>query len=380
MSEVSLNDRYDVVIVGGGVIGLATAWRLARSGRSVALFERERFGSGASHAAAGMLAPISEVRMTELGLYALGVQSAECYQQFAAELEEDSGSPSGYHRPGTLLLARDRDEAEALERERVIRESLGLELEQLLPSEVTELEPAIAPGIRAGLKVESDHCVDPDALIQALVLAARALGATLIEGASVKEVLMKGGRCEGLRVEGRGDILAEAVVVAAGCESGIVGGVENPVPVRPVKGQILRLCDPAGPGLFEHVLRGEECYMIPRKDGRYAVGASVEEQGFDRSITAGAAHDLLRAAVELVPGVREFELEGIDVGLRPATPDNEPIIGPGPAAGLIWATGHFRGGILLAPITAELVVAGIERGGWSHIDSRFAPGRFAVSR
>jgi glycine oxidase len=352
----------DVVVIGGGMIGLAVAWRAAQAGLSVTVLERGQPGAETSHVAAGMLAPISEATPTERALLALGVRAAAIYERFAAQLADASGLDPGYLACGTLAVARDADEAEALERELEMRRALDLDVARLRPSAARAIEPALAPTLRLALEVPTDHAVDPRRLTAALVRAAERAGAVVRSGAEVAEVVLARGRLAGAVLAGGERVLAGDVVVAAGPWSGRLEGLpaEARVPVRPVKGQILRLHDPAGPGLLGHVLRiAGRGYVVPRGDGRYVLGATMEERGFDRAVTAGAVFELLREAIELVPGFSELELDECSAGLRPATPDGAPAIGPGALPGLHWATGHHRGGILLAPVTAELVVSGL---------------------
>jgi glycine oxidase len=352
----------DVVIVGGGVIGLAVAWRACQKGLSVTVFERGEIGMGTSHVAAGMLAPVAEVEFGEAGqaVLELGLRSAEIWPEFAAELERASGEEVGLLKTGTLVLARDEDEARELERQFAFRESLGLRTSRLRPSEARELEPALASTVRLALEAPEDHSVDPRLVLVALRRACEAVGARLREHTPVARALLDdaGTRLTDVLLEDGESVSTRHVVIAAGAWSGCLEGLpsEARVPVRPVKGQILRLRDPAGPGLLERVVRFEGGYLVPRADGRYVLGATVEERGFERHATAGGVYQLLRDAHEVVPGVSELQIEELCVGLRPGTPDNLPMIGAGALDGLMWATGHHRNGILLAPLTAELVV------------------------
>ncbi|MGZ6645383.1 MAG: glycine oxidase ThiO, partial [Solirubrobacteraceae bacterium] len=334
---------YDVAVVGGGIVGLAVAWRARQRGLSVLLLERGELGAGTSRVAAGMLAPVAETDAGERALLELGLQSARSWPDFAAQLAEVSGMEVGYRPCGTLMLARDRDEAEALERERDLRERFGLKVDALLPSAARRLEPALAPTMRSALHLPDDHSADPRLVCAALARAAERAGAVLRTGVEVSDP---------------GALPAEQVVVACGPWSGSFGDEAR---VRPVKGQSLRLRDPAGPGLLQRVVRwGQPSpgYLVPRGDGRYVLGATQEERGFDTAITALGVHDLLRDAAELVPGVLELEVEEAIAGLRPGTPDNAPIIGRSRSdPRIVWATGHYRNGVLLAPVTADLVVA-----------------------
>ncbi len=349
----------EVLIVGGGIIGLAVAWRARRRGMAVTLLERGATGQGTSRVAAGMLAPVAEVEFGQAGRRALelGLRSSAMWPAFAAELQEASDVELELRQTGTLLLARDADEARELERQLSLRGSLGLRVERLRPSEAREREPALAPTLRLALEAPDDHSIDPRPVLAALREACERAGVKLREHTAVARVELDGDRVCGVALEDGERIAAEQIVLAAGPWSELIAGLPSGarVPVRPVKGQILRLRDPAGPGLLRRTVRFEGGYLLPRGDGRYVLGASMEERGFELAPTAGGVHELLRDAHELVPGVRDLEIEELAVGLRPGTPDNAPAIGHGALDGLLWATGHHRNGILLAPLTAELL-------------------------
>ena len=358
-------------------MGLAVAWRAARRGLRVTVLERaDAPGAGTSAVAAGMLAPISETIATELPLMRLGLASVDAYPEFVEELSDASGMDPGYLRCGTLLAARDGDEAEALGRELELRESLGLAVHRLRSSEARRLEPALAPALRLALAIPDDHAIDPRKLTACLARAVTTAGGTLRCRAAVEEIGASRGRVTGVRLAGGEQVSAEHVVVAAGAWTEAVRGLpaQARVPIHPVKGQILRLHDPAGPGLLTRVLRMTGGYLVPRGDGRYVLGATMEERGFDTSVTAGGAFELLRNAFELLPSVTELVIDELSAGLRPTTPDNAPAIGPGSIPGLHWAVGHFRHGILLTPITAELVVGALAG---ESVPEEFSPTRFA---
>ena len=365
----------DVAVIGGGVIGLAVAWRAAQRGHRVCVLERGELGAGASRVAAGMLAPVTEADAGELALLQLGLRSARAWPQFAAELADAAGADPGFRRSGALVVARDRDEAAAVDRELAVRIDLGLDVRRLLPSAARRLEPALAPTLRLALDVPGDHSADPRALVLAVAEAARRAGVTLRTGARVERLEQRAGRVTGVGLAGGEVVRAEHVVAAAGAWSGAIEGLPR-MPLRPVKGQILRLRDPAGPGLLERIVRFEGGYLVPRDDGRYVLGATMEERGFDTTVTAGGLYELLRDAGEIVPGVRELVIEEMSAGLRPATPDNAPVLGPAEElVGLHWAAGHHRNGILLAPVTADVVADGLD-GDTTAIASAFAPSRF----
>jgi glycine oxidase len=365
---VSSNQRADVLVVGGGIIGLAVAWRARRRGMSVTVLERGECGQATSRIAAGMLAPVMEVDFGEAGrrVLELGLRSVELWPSFAAELTQAAGVEVELMSAGALFLARGDDEARELERQFALRESLGLRVERLRASEARELEPALAPTVRLAFAAPDDQSVDPRVVLAALRGACESEGVRLREHASVSRVELDGAgrRATGVRLADGERVGAGALVLAAGPWSAELAGLPERarVPVRPVKGQILRLRDPSGPGLVRRAVRFEGGYVLPRADGRYVLGGTVEERGFDLAPTAGAAYEMLRVARELVPGVSELEIEELSVGLRPGTPDNAPAIGPGALEGLTWATGHYRNGILLAPLTAELVTGVLENG------------------
>jgi glycine oxidase len=346
---------YDAVIAGAGVIGLACAWRAARDGAKVAVVDRAAPAAGATRVAAGMLAPIGEVDFGEDRLLAMTTEAAGLYPEFVAELERATGLEVGYSRCGALHVALDRDEAAVLRRTRDLQSSLGFETEWLSPRECRRLEPGISPSLHGGIHVAGDAVVDPRALAEALLAAASAEGVEVISGCEIERGLIAGGRIEGVATE-RGELRAASVVLATGAWSGQAPWLppEARPPVRPVKGQALELAG-AGGSICERIVASERVYLVPRDDGRLIVGATMEEQGFDTRVTAGGVHELLREAYRLLPEVAELELIDAAAGLRPGTPDNVPIIGPGELEGLIVATGHHRNGVLLTPLTAERV-------------------------
>jgi glycine oxidase len=369
-------ESFDVIVVGGGAIGLSCGWRLAQRGLRVTVLERDQPGAGTSRVAAGMIAPIAEAYLGEQELLALGMRSAAAYPKFVAELIEASGEDPGYVRSGALIVARDRDEAESLERDLAMRESLGLSVTRLLPGRARSLEPALAPTLRLALDVPDDHSIDPRRLTEALAVALLRAGGELCTDEEVESLLVEDGAVRGVELADGNRVYAEHVVVAAGVWSGAIAGLPPyaTMPVRPVKGQIIALHDPAGPGLLARVVRMGHGYVVPRGDGRYVIGGTIEERGFDQSSTAGAVFELLRDAIELVPGVSELVIDELMTGFRPGTPDNGPIIGAGALPGLHWATGHYRNGISLAPVTAELVVSSVLGGAQR---GAFSPDRFA---
>ena len=344
----------DLVVAGGGAIGLSIAWKSALRGLEVVVVDEEP-GRGASWAAAGMLAPVTEVHYGEESLLQLNLSSASRYGDWVAELETATGESVGYRRTGTLMVARDADENAALEDIYRYQLKLGLDAQRLRSRECREQEPALASTVRGGILVAGDHQVDNRAFVSALIKACER-AAVSFHDARVESVA-GGSRAEGVVLSDGREISAERIVLAAGSWTARIGGLASDAvpPIRPVKGQLLHLNARPGVSVPQRTVRGADVYVVPRADGRVVVGATVEEQGFDTTITAGAVHRLLDDAYELLPGIAEFELTQVASGLRPASFDNAPFIGPTRVPGLVLATGHFRNGILLAPVTADLI-------------------------
>lgn len=343
----------EVAIVGAGVIGLSCAFELAKRGKSVTVIEREEPGFGASTVAAGMLTPSFEVETTPPSLVELQLDSLRRYPAFISEIEAASGLACGYRDEGTLWVSRHRDDELELEHIRKIQEDRGLPARRLTGRETRQIEPYLSPRIIGGLLVETDHQVNSRKLVPALAAACRCLGVELVENTAVKTVERSGGRIE-LTLQSRGDqtvLRSEQVLLAAGVwlEEGLV----TPLPqigMRPIKGQIVHL---KGQPLVDRVLRNSDVYIVPRAGGELLLGATEEEQGFDMQPTAGGTLDLLRYAFEILPGLYDLYVSEIDVGLRPAVSDHQPVLGPTDSEGIFIAGGHYRGGIILAPATAH---------------------------
>jgi len=370
----------DVVVVGGGVIGLSCAWRLAQRGARVAVVERGEPGCGATRVAAGMLAPVGELTFGEPELLELTLAAARLYPEFTAELEAAGGEPTGYEQLGALHLALDRDEAAQLRRVHDLQRSLELKAEWLPPRRCRDLEPGLTPSFHGGVFASGEAAVDPRALTMALVAAVLAEGVEVLTGTEVVDGIFVGDRLRGVRARTRTEasghfdaqsesnrpleeeLRAETVVLASGAWSGATHWLPEHArpPVRPVKGQVLELRRRDGEPPANRILASERVYLVPRVDGRLIVGATVEEMGYDTAVTAGGVHELLREAYRLLPDVAEMELIGATAGLRPGTPNNLPIVGPGAIDGLVLATGHFRNGILLAPLAAEAIADVLE--------------------
>jgi glycine oxidase len=349
---------YDAIFVGGGVIGLASAWRAARSGAAVCVLERDHPAAGATGVAAGMLAPVGEASWGEERLLALNQESLRRWPEFAAELEAAAGSGVEFAECGALHVAVDRDEAEELRRRYELHRSLGLDSEWLRGKDCRALESGLATAIRGGAHVAGEASVDPRRLAAALLSALDQLEVEVRSGAEVVGAERDGEFWRVSTADGR-EQEARVLVLSAGCWSGQVGWVpeESRPPVRPVKGEILTLRGPSEEPVCDRIVAGERVYMVPRHDGRLVVGATVEERGFETSVTAGGVHELLREAYRLIPEIAELELVETSAGLRPGTPDNAPLIGWSATEGLLIVTGHFRNGVLQAPITADSVAA-----------------------
>jgi glycine oxidase len=343
-----------VVIIGAGVVGLGIAWRLA--GRAtVTVFDRGKAGAGASYAAAGMLAACCEAEPGEEALVTLGRESQARWPAFADELLRVSGIDVELRSEGTLVLALTADDQATIAHHLEFQRRLGLPLEWLSAAATRAREPRLAGKIAGALFSSEDHQVDNRKLALALRIAAEAAGAEIREHRPVKEIIVQSGQARGVVLEDDTTVTADIVVLAAGAWSRTIGGLppDRRPPVRPVKGQMLALRMDAAAPLLSHVLWAPGVYLVPRRDGRLIVGGTVEEKGFDDTITAGGLLTLLEAAWRAVPAVEELPVDEIWVGHRPGSRDDAPILGPGPLDGLFYATGHHRNGILLAPITAD---------------------------
>jgi glycine oxidase len=380
--------RADVVVVGGGVIGLSVAWEATVAGMTVTVVDPEP-GHGASWAAAGMLAPAGEAQFGEEDLTALNMVASRCWPQFARRLEAAAGHSVGYVADGAMLVAVDASDRHACDDVLGFQRSLGLDARRLSARECRAAEPMLSPAVSGGVELAGDHQVDNRLVIGALITACRAGGVTFLDD-EVAKVETGAGHVVGVRLRGGDRHPSPAVVVAAGCRSGQLGGLPESdlPPVRPVKGLTLRLGGVDGvPSLRRSVrglVHGRRCYLVPRADGSVVVGATVEEKGFDLTVQVGAVGDLLDDARRLVPSLEEYVLDDVTTGLRPGSPDNAPMVGATGIGGLVVATGHYRNGILLAPLTAQEVVRVLSAGTDSPWPpdaagpfGPFGPGRFA---
>lgn len=379
----------DLVVVGAGIVGLSVAWRAAVEGAHVVVCDATA-GRKASWVAAGMLAPVTEARAAEAPLTRLGLRSVRQWPVFAQALADDAGLAGtddlGFRQEGTLQVAFDEDDRRELSQLASVHAALGLHSEPLSGRECRRLVPALDPQVRAGLMACDDWQVDPRRVLAGLRDALARRGGVL--RASAVRVVRWGpgpgaaGAVEGVVLEDGSTISTRTVVLATG-----TGGptlelpAEVALPVRPVKGEILRLRPgpvpaPSLPVTVRASVRGHPVYLVPRRDGEVVVGATATEAGSDTSVRAGAALDLLRAAIDLVPGLGELTLAETVAGLRPTTPDNGPLLGPTVLAGLHVALGHFRHGVLLAPVTADAVIGGIATGELLADAAPFHAGRF----
>lgn len=371
----------DVLVVGGGLIGLVTAWRAAQRGLATAVVDPEP-GGGAARVAAGMLAAVTELHFGEETLLGLNLESARRYPDFAAELTEATGQDLGYRQCGTLAVALDADDRAHLRELHALQRRSGLASEWLNGRDCRRLEPMLAPGVRGGLRVDGDHQIDPRRLAAALLTACERAG-VVFHRRWAGELAVTGDRATGVRTDDGEELAAGRTVLAAGSLSGRLKGLPEEVrpPVRPVKGQVLRLTVPPRYAPFlsrtvRAVVRGSHVYLVPRENGELVVGATSEELGWDTTVTAGGVYELLRDAHELVPGITELPLTETLAGLRPGSPDNAPLLGPADLDGLLLATGHHRNGVLLAPVTGDVMAHVLTTGELPDVARPFTPRRF----
>jgi glycine oxidase len=363
---------FDVAIAGGGLIGGAIAFELARAGLQVAVFDRQQLGEGASWAAAGILSPAPE-NAGMISTVPLGRASLNLYPEFVAAVEEISGQSVGYRARGTLEALFSTDAQEKLSTIIALHHGLGLKAEPVSAEDAREMEPALSPELEAAVFRPDEACVDNRALTKAVLTAAQHSGLKTFAGSKVQSIAKDGGRCDGLFVDGE-KVESRWTVIAAGCSSAEITGAAHYAPVRPAKGQMIAL-RPKDLSI-ERVLWSDDVYLVPRNDGRILAGATVEYVGFDKNVTVGAVQKILTAALQLAPALTDAQIEETWAGLRPDSPDHLPIMGPTDLDGLLIATGHFRSGILLAPITAQLILQWITTQNVSQDWARFNPMRF----
>ena len=367
--------KFDAAIAGGGVIGGAIALELARAGLRVAVFDRQKPGQEASWASAGILSPAPE-NPGMIATVELAKRSAALYPEFVARVEEISGQHTGYRRKGTMEAIFSREAQVELSTIIALHHGLGLKAEPLRAEDALELEPALSDEVEAAVLRPEEGSIDPRLLTAAVFAAAQRNGAEIFPASGVKGIWRDGSRCRGLLLE-REHVEARWTVIAAGCFSGTIEGVAPYAPIKPVKGQMIALRADDLP--IDRVLWSEKIYLVPRNDGRILAGATVEYVGFDKRVTAGGIEKILAATIELAPGLKDARIEETWAGLRPDSADHLPLLGPTDLEGLVMATGHFRSGILLTPITAQLIREWITEQKVSLDWDRFSPMRFQAA-
>lgn len=376
VAPATLPARTDVAVVGGGLIGLSIAWRLARAGRAVTVLERDTIGAGASLAATGMLAPAAEHEPGSDPLLPLALDSLRLWPEFRDALQAASDRAIDYRADGTLVLAVGREEVERLRFRYDLQRRSGLEATWLPGSEVRRLEPGLRPSVTAGIHCPRDHQVDPRLVMDALTEACRRAGVILAERTPVTALDWSGGRVTGILASDL-VVAAETVVLASGAWSGEGGLLPDALalPVRPLKGQSLALRTTARTGTLARMVWTEQVHMAPKSDGQLVVGATVEDCGFRPGVTAGGLYALLEGARRVLPGIEEMEVEAVWSGYRPTSDDDAPIL-DAIAPGLVAATGHHRNGYLLAPVTADAIAALVLRGALPEVARPFTRARF----
>ncbi|MDH4122084.1 MAG: glycine oxidase ThiO [Deltaproteobacteria bacterium] len=377
-------DTYPgTLVVGGGVIGLAVGWALALRGEPVTVLERGKAGREASWAAAGMLAPITEVAFQEDTNLALGLDSLARYPNFVARLQAATGLHVDFRTEGALQMALTADDSARLAEVYGYQRARGLAVEPLTPAQAQALEPGLSGYVAAAYLCRQDHQVDPRKLTAALGAALAQSGGQVLENTPVERFVLEPGKPPAVELGGNlaGEVWpARRVLLAAGAWSGLVAGLPDHLrpPVRPVKGQMLalRMPEPHPLTRFLRVVRVPEIYLAPKSDGRLIVGATVEEMGFDREVTAGGLYELLKGAWEALPGAYDLPVVETWTGFRPGSRDNAPILGESGFPGLYMATGHHRNGILTTPATAYHLSRLMLDGLASDLLNKFSPQRF----
>ncbi|GEP04624.1 glycine oxidase ThiO [Methylobacterium oxalidis] len=378
-APADLPDRADILVVGGGLIGLSIAWRLAESGRSVVVLERETLGAGASLAATGMLAPAAEHEPGSDPLLPLALESLRRWPGFRDALQAASGTQIDYRADGTLVIAVGRDEVDRLRFRYDLQRRSGVAAEWISGADVRRREPMLRPTVTAGIACPLDHQVDPRLVMSALASACVRAGVRIVERAPVTALDWAGGRVVGARTEA-GRVAAGTVILATGAWSGEGGLLPDALslPVRPIKGQSLALRTTRHTSNLSGMVWTEQVHLAPKSDGHLIVGATVEDCGFRAGVTAGGLYALLEGARRVLPGVEEMEVEAVWSGYRPTSDDDGPIIDT-LAPGLVVATGHHRNGYLLAPATADAVAELVAAGALPGFARAFGLGRFRES-
>ncbi|HXM14618.1 MAG TPA: glycine oxidase ThiO [Candidatus Eremiobacteraceae bacterium] len=367
---------FDVAIAGAGLIGSSIAFELAQAGLKVGLFDRAEPGREASWASAGILSPAPE-SPAMISMVPLAKASMNLYPALVANVEEISGEKVGFRPKGTIDVFFNKDAIPDLSTLIALHHGMGLKAEPLRPEDARELEPSLSPELEAAALRPEEASIDNRALTHAMLSAAKNSGVEVFARTGVTGIVQEAGRCTGLKLENE-IVSAKWTVIAAGCFSAEIEGVKEFAPVRPAKGQMVSL---RADGLkIERVIWGEKIYIVPRNDGRILAGATVEYVGFDKQVTAGGIEKLLSAAIEVIPEFANARIEETWAGLRPDSPDHLPILGPTDIDGLVIATGHFRSGVLLTPITARLVRQWITERSVELDWERLSPMRFIEAR
>jgi glycine oxidase len=368
--------NFEVIIAGGGLIGGAIALELALAGLRVAIFEQGDPGREASWAGAGILSPAPENPAT-IPLVPLGKASMALYPEFVARVEELSGQDVGFRAKGTLEAFFSRDAARGLSTHVALHHGWGLKAEAISAEDARQLEPALSPELKAAVLRPDEASVDNRSLTHAVLEAARKKGVEIFAQREVQGIWREKQRCMGLLLKDE-RVSADWTVIAAGSFCAKIAGIGAYAPVRPAKGQMISLRDDRTK--IERVLWSDKIYLVPRNDGRILAGASVEYVGFDKNVTAGALEQMLSSALELAPDLANARIDETWAGLRPDSPDHLPILGPTDIDGLLIATGHFRSGILLTPVTAQLICEWVTQQRVSVDWERFSPLRFVEAR
>lgn len=365
----------DVLIIGGGIIGLSIALRVRQKGLSVIVLDKQQPGQEASFAAAGLIAPKFEPATAPFARMAIA--SRDSYAAFCQELKEISGIDPEYRDEGTVMPLLDESE-ESFADEIVSSAGDSVPLKMLTAAEVKEMEPHLSPDVRRGIYIPGDHQVSNRKLMQSLIKAVEMLGVAIHAGNAAREIQTPDGKIGHVRTDS-GDFTAGRVVLAAGCWSHQVEINESSLrpPTRPVKGQMAAV-QMERPVHLTHNIHSPRCYLVPRLDGRVEIGSTVEEVGFDKRVTAWAVEKLLRSAISVMPALRDCAVVETWAGLRPGSPDQHPIVGKTPIEGLLMATGNYRSGLLMAPITGKLMTELILSDETPELLKPFSPARFAA--
>jgi glycine oxidase len=372
--------KYDVVIVGGGIIGGSIAFELTERNLRVAVLDRQELMHEASWAAAGMLSPAPDCRAA-IPLVPLGRASLALYPKFVDAVEDASGLRTGFWTGGSVEVICHGDAVRELSTLVALHQRLGLACEPLPLDEARKMEPVLGRDARAAALLPDECSVEPRALTSAVLAAAASAGAALSPGVEVTSLVLEANKCIGVKTSSGEIFYAAQVIIAAGCWSSQISEAAPYAPTLPVRGQMAALRHSGTP--IRHVLRSERGYLVPRgveTPQVVVVGSTIENVGYEKCVTSGGIEKILSAANELVPELAKAEIIETWCGLRPGTPDQLPILGPVDVDGLVFATGHYRNGILLAPVTAKLIGEWITERRTSIDWQAFSPLRFLQAR